>query len=120
MKASTRRLAALGAAAALLAAPAAHARGKLDLDIAAAGPVISRPQANPGPALPGWIPGDPRAARGEPVWVKRLSHAGYAGLGAAGLAGSVASGGVAPAIGFGLVALYQSFLEWRQLKNPAE
>lgn len=74
--------------------------------------------------MKGWTlklaPGDPRDLNGGPSWVKHLSRLGYAGLGAAGLAGSVASGGVAPAIGFGLAALVQSYLEWRELKNPSE
>ena len=84
-------------------------------------PRVSRERAD-GPTLPlyHWVPGDPRDLRDDPAWVKHLSHVGYAGLGAAGLAGSIASGGVAPAIGFGLVALVQSYLEWREIKNPSE
>jgi hypothetical protein len=111
-------LAMLGAAA-LSAVPCSHA-GKLDLDIYATTPRISseRP-AGPTAPLTAWVPGDPRDLRDDPRWVKHLSHVGYAGLGVAGLAGSIATGGVAPAIGFGLVALVQSFLEWRELKDPA-
>ena len=58
---------------------------------------------------------------GEPMtwWRHVLNDGGFAYvlcaaaalLGAAGLAGSIATGGVAPAIGFGLVALVQSHLE---------
>lgn len=120
-------LAALGAAvfisvfssaAELTAGVPARPHGKLDLDIFGLGPATALPRENLGGApLRGWVPGDPRAERGEPEWVRHLSHVGYAGLGAAGLAASVASGGVAPAIGFGIVTLYHSLLEWRQLKN---
>lgn len=92
--------------------------GRLDLDIYAPAPLAARPAAagSWAPALQ-WTPGDPRDERGEPVWVRHLSHVGYAGLGLAGLAGSVASGGVAPAVGFGLVTAVQSYLEWRQVSN---
>ena len=106
--------------AVLIFASAAHA-GKLDLDIYASR--TATPRATPdGPEIPryNWVPGDPHAERGSPKWVKHLSHAGYAGLGVAGLAGSIATGGVAPAIGFGLVALVQSYLEWREIKTPSE
>jgi hypothetical protein len=132
MKEWTRRLAVLGAAALTAASvaaaadmtadipavPAAHGQGKLDLDIYA--PRRTPPRSPSGAAqapLHGWVPGDPRAARGEPSWVRHLSHAGYAGLGAVGLAVSVASGGVAPAVGFGIVAIVQSYLEWKEIKN---
>ena len=103
----------------LLAAPARA--GKLDLDIYASTPRLERPGIE-GPTRPAyrWTPGDPRDAADAPGWVKHLSHAGYAGLAVAGLAGSVATGGVAPAIGFGLVALVQSYREWRQIKNESE
>jgi hypothetical protein len=108
-------------AVSLLLVPAARAGGKLDLDIYASGPDLprARTEAAPFPAF-SWVPGDPRDQRGEPKWVRHLSHVGYASLGAAGLAASVATGGVAPAIGFGLVAAVQAFLEWRELKTPAE
>lgn len=104
----------------LLLAPVASA-GKLDLDIYASTPRLERPGIE-GPNRPSynWVPGDPRDLQGDPAWVKHLSHVGYAGLGVAGLAGSVATGGVAPAVGFGLVALVQSYLEWREIKNPSE
>ncbi|HEX4047379.1 MAG TPA: hypothetical protein VH309_06070 [Elusimicrobiota bacterium] len=132
MKGWTRSLAAL-AAAALLAAPAAatdfsadlsappaaRGQGKLDLDLfAPEKPALRSPADAAGLPLRGWVPGDPRDARAQPAWVRHLSHIGYAGLGVAGLAGSIATGGVAPAIGFGLVALAQSYFEWRELKNP--
>jgi hypothetical protein len=108
-------------AAALILVPAARAGGKLDLDIYASGPNLPSTQADAA-GLPAysWVPGDPRDTRGSPTWVKPLSHAGYAGLGAAGLAASIATGGVAPAIGFGIVTAVQAFLEWRELKNPSE
>ena len=105
---------------ALFLVPAAHA-GKLDLDIYASGPNVPRTRTDaPGQAPYNWVPGDPRDLRGDPKWVKNLSHLGYAGLGAAGLAGSIATGGVAPAIGFGLVTAVQAFLEWREIKTPTE
>lgn len=105
----------------LLLAPAARA-GKLDLDIYADTPRVSweRPGA-PARPLYNWVPGDPRdVGADDPAWVKHLSHVGYAGLGAAGLAASVATGGIAPAIGFGLVTLVQSVLEVREIKNASE
>ena len=103
----------------LLAGPAGASR--LDLDIYASVPRVAVERAG-GPAVPlyNWTPGNPRDLQDSPRWVKHLSHAGYAGLGVAGLAGSIASGGVAPAIGFGLVALVQSYLEWREIKTPSE
>lgn len=104
----------------LLLASTASA-GKLDLDIYASVPHVS-PERADGPTRPlyNWVPGDPRDLKDDPAWVKHLSHVGYAGLGAAGLAASVATGGVAPAVGFGLVTLVQSYLEWRQIKNQSE
>jgi hypothetical protein len=107
-------------AVALILVPAARA-GKLDLDIYASGPNVPRARADaPARAPYDWAPGDPRDLKDGPKWVKHLSHVGYAGLGIAGVAGSIASGGVAPAIGFGLVALVQSYLEWREIKTPSE
>ena len=97
---------------------AAHKHGKLDLDIFTSGPIPPRtPAEAAGLPLHGWVPGDPRDARGESTWVKHLSHVGYAGLGIAGVVVSMATGGVAPAVGFGVVALYQSWQEWRQIKS---
>jgi hypothetical protein len=102
----------------LLAAPPLRA-GKLDLDIYASAP---RPPAAPAVgALPWrdhWRPGDPRDLRGESRGVQYLSHAGYAGLGLAGLIGSVATGGVAPAVGFGLVTLFHLWQGWELHSNP--
>lgn len=69
----------------------------------------------------GWRPGDPRDLYGEPAWVQVLSHAGYTGLGIAGLVTSIATGGTAPAIGFGIVTLVQAFRGWRlhqELSRP--
>lgn len=80
--------------------------GKLDLDIYA---IDSPPaQAVDDPyRLPRYpvTPGDPRSLRGESRWVRYVSHAGYASLGVADLIASLATGGVAPAIGFGVIAV---------------
>lgn len=98
--------------------PSSHARGILDLDIYSPNYIPSRlPDDAAGLPMHGWVPGDARAERGEPTWVKHLSHVGYASLGIAGLVVSVASGGIAPAVGFGLVALVHSWLEWRQITS---
>ena len=128
MKGWTRKLAVVLLAASSAAAQNfkannitnAHGLGKLDLDIYSSDSILRRSPANAGLPHDGWVPGDSRDAQDAPKWVKHLSHAGYAGLGVAGLAGSIASGGVAPAIGFGLVALVQSYLEWREIKTPSE
>lgn len=128
-----RKLAVLGVAALISApvtaaldlkadAPPLHAvrgKGKLNLDIYTWGKIPPHPPADAAGLFHGWVPGNPRNERGEPTWVKHLSHVGYAGLGAAGLAASIASGGVAPAIGFGIVTVVQLFLEWRQIKNSS-
>jgi hypothetical protein len=87
--------------------------GKLDLNIYGTAPAPRRPATDG--ALPWerhWTPGNPRDLRGESRPVQYLSHVGYAGLGLAGLIASVASGGVAPAIGFGLVSLIQLYGVW--------
>jgi hypothetical protein len=98
--------------------PAARAQGRLDLDLYAPRKGAERSSSDAaGLPLHGWTPGDPRDVRREPAWVRHLSHIGYAGLGAAGLAASVATGGVAPAIGFGIVALYHLHLERRELTS---
>lgn len=97
-----------------LFAPAAHHKNKLDLDIYR---WEQAPIRSPTNHFHVWIPGDPRADRGQPSWVKHFSHVGYAGLGAAGLAASIASGGVAPAIGFGIVTFVQAFFEAKELQS---
>lgn len=134
--ATSRPVASL-ALAGLLAAGPAHA-GKLDLEVYAAPPLqnFAPPPRGasglaelsellaPRPRLPGrggavrgsgegWRPGDPRDLYGEPAWVQALSHAGYTGLGIAGLVTSIATGGTAPAIGFGIVTLVQAFRGWK-------
>jgi hypothetical protein len=112
MKAST-----LSLVVALAFAGPLRVHDKLDLDIYSFDVPARAPGDAAGSPLRGWVPGDARDERGQPVWVKHLSHVGYAGLGAAGLAAGVASGGVAPAVGFGLVTLVQSYLEWRQARE---
>ncbi|MEK7858352.1 MAG: hypothetical protein AAB320_04340 [Elusimicrobiota bacterium] len=47
-----------------------------------------------------------------------MTHLGYAGMGMAGLVGMVATGGLAPAIGFGLVALIHLVGAWQVHKTP--
>ena len=99
-----------------LSVPTSHKHGKLDVDIFTSEPSPPRSPTDIAKSpLHGWVPGDPRDVRGESIWVKHLSHVGYAGLGVAGVVVSLASGGVAPAVGFGVVALYQSWQEWRQI-----
>ncbi|MFI5345991.1 MAG: hypothetical protein ACHQ51_06420 [Elusimicrobiota bacterium] len=94
--------------------------GKLDLNIYGTAPAPRRAPADGSlPWEQHWVPGNPRDLRGESRGVQYLSHAGYAGLGVAGLIGSVASGGVAPAIGFGLIAIYQLFQGWELHRQPA-
>lgn len=132
------RPAALLALATLLAGSAPARAGRLDLDVYAAPPLESEGAATggstsleglaelvaPRPRLPSrsgsrrslgelWRPGDPRDLHGQPVWVQYASHAAYTGLGVAGLVTSLASGGVAPAVGFGIVTLVQAFRGWR-------
>ena len=100
------------------AAPACEA-GKLDLDIYSSQPppsAQSRPERRLG-AGEQWRPGDPRDLEGERPWVHYVSHAGFAALGAAGLVTCVATGGVAPAVGFGLVALIQAWSGWKFYKS---
>lgn len=101
-------------AAVLLAAGwlPAHA-GKLDLDIYAR-PAEVPASSTPDPQRHKLLPGDPRALRGQSPWVRTATHVGYAGLGLAGLVGSIASGGVAPAVGFGLVALIHGYGLWKE------
>lgn len=99
-------------AAALLLGSSPASAGKLDLDIYAR-PAEVPASSTPDPQRHKLLPGDPRALRGQSPWMRRATHAGYAGLGLAGLVGSIASGGVAPAVGFGLVALIHGYGLWR-------
>jgi hypothetical protein len=104
------------AAAALmlsLVCAAPSSAGQLDLDVYSSGAVspLSGPGTRPRGGF-GWKPGDPRDLQGEPSWVHYASHMGYTGLAAAGLAGSLATGGVAPAVGFGIVTAIQLFRAW--------
>jgi len=88
-------------------APTVHAH-RLDLDIYSSEKLPPRPRADD-TRLPkyDWKPGDPRNLRGESRLTQHLSTLGYAGLGIGGLAISIASGGVAPAIGFGIITAVQ-------------
>lgn len=111
------------AAAALLLslACAAQARaGKLDLEVYSSGyvPPLSGYGMHSRGGF-GWKPGDPRDLQGEPPWVNYVSHAGYTGLAAAGLAGSLATGGVAPAVGFGIVTAVQLLRAWGFYKSSS-
>ena len=87
--------------------------GKLDLNIYGTAPVPPRAPADGALSWDRhWTPGNPHDLRGASRGVQYLSHAGYAGLGVAGLIGSAASGGVAPAVGFGLVTLIHAWQAW--------
>lgn len=68
-----------------------------------------------------YLPGDPRALRGESLWVRRASYLGYTSMGIIGSAGSIGTGNVAPAVGFGIVALINSWMLFfdRAAPNPA-
>lgn len=101
------------AASLFLASALPASAGKLDLDIYAR-PAEVPASSTPDPQRHRLLPGDPRALRGQSPWVRTATHAGYAGLGLAGLAGSIASGGVAPAVGFGLVALIHGYGLWKE------
>ena len=79
--------------------------GKLDLDIYGGTPKLSPAQTTRFQFDADRQPADPRNLRGESLWVRRVTHVGYAALGIAGIAGSIATGGIGPAIGFGIVAL---------------
>lgn len=88
--------------------------GPLDLDLYAAPGKAARPATEPRyPALETWKPGDPRHLREEKPWVQYAAHAGYAGMAIAGLVASIATGGAAPAVGFGIVALVNLARAWR-------
>lgn len=96
----------------------AHA-GKLDLDLYSelkSPPDLSAPARR---SFDAWRPGDPRDLRGESPAVQYLSHGGYAAIGIGGLLASVATGGVAPAVGFGIVTLYQLWSASRVKSRPA-
>lgn len=99
----------------LLAASAPVSAGKLDLNIYAATPVPRRAAPDYGPFARAdhWRPGDPRDIGGESRAVQYLAHAGYAGMAVAGLVGCAATGAVAPAVGFGLVALIHAWQTWQ-------
>ena len=102
----------------VMAAPMASA-GKLDLDIYASPIILPKPAAEP--LMMGHqrrAPGDPRDLKGASRPVRYLTNLGYAGMGVAGLVGLVATGGLAPAIGFGLVALIHIVGAWQVHKTP--
>ncbi len=104
---------------ALAAGPAAA--GRLDLDVYSSTPVPVRPE--PRIYEHGrleWKPGDDRVISREPRWVQYTARAGYAGLGLAGLVTSIASGGVAPAVGFGIVSLVQLYGLLKMRKSSSE
>lgn len=94
--------------------------GKLDLDVysSAPPPRVSEPKAFEYGRRE-WVPGDERVIAREPGWIQTAARAGYAGLGVAGLVTSIASGGVAPAVGFGIVSVLQLYALVKSRK-PAE
>jgi hypothetical protein len=88
--------------------------GKLDLDVYASPFSTGTPRtASIRPALEAWRPGDPRDLREHGKGTRTLVHAAYAGMAIGGLVASIATGGVAPAVGFGLVALINSWRLWK-------
>jgi hypothetical protein len=92
--------------------------GKLDLDLYNSKPAPVRTPVGPERGVwESWKPGDPRDLRGESRGVRAAVHASYIGLAIGGLAASVATGGVAPAVGFGLVTLINSWRLWK-LRKP--
>lgn len=99
----------------LLLVSAPSFAGKLDLDLYSTTPAPKRPMPDYGRFAHGgdyWRPGDPRDFRGESRAVQYLAHAGYAGMAIAGLVGCAATGAVAPAVGFGIVALVHAWQTW--------
>lgn len=94
--------------------------GKLDIDIYSRTPMPPQAKSAGHRLEQIRLPGDPRSLRGESRLVRRVSHTGYAILGIAGLAGSVATGGVGPAIGFGIVALIHGLGLLQTGDNPAQ
>lgn len=105
----------------LLGGPGPLWAGRLDLDVYHSGPA-------PAPfdnrvyehGRLEWKPGDERDIGREPRWIQVTARAGYAGLGVAGLVTSIATGGVAPAVGFGIVSLVQLYGLLRLHKTPTE
>ncbi|MBI5882139.1 MAG: hypothetical protein HZB91_03430 [Elusimicrobia bacterium] len=96
-----------------LAAAPVHA-GMLDLDVYASPFSTGTPKAvGIRPALETWRPGDPRDLGEHGRGTRALAHAAYAGMAIGGLVASIATGGVAPAVGFGLVALINSWRLWK-------
>ncbi|MBI5631789.1 MAG: hypothetical protein HY921_13000 [Elusimicrobia bacterium] len=108
------------AALCVLIAPGPLHAGKLDLDIYGTAPNLPRAPNNGVRPQFRLLPGDPRGLQGESRWVRNVSHAGYAGLGVAGLVGALATGGIGPAIGFGVVALIHGYGLWRERGEPSQ
>ncbi len=100
----------------------AHA-GKLDLDIYVAGStVIYEPDI---PLVPKdlWLPGSPLGLRGQSRGMRAFSHAGYAALGALGMAETLKGLGrdgytEASAAGFAVVAVVNLWRLWKVGREP--
>ncbi|MDE2290516.1 MAG: hypothetical protein KGL53_00430, partial [Elusimicrobia bacterium] len=87
--------------------------GKLDLDVYAPPPRVAPGQRSAPPLQPGgWLPGNPKDLRGESRTVQYISHFGYAGLAGAGAVSCAAPAGVAPVVGFAVVAAMQLWAAW--------
>ncbi|MBI5210861.1 MAG: hypothetical protein HY927_12900 [Elusimicrobia bacterium] len=107
----------------LLSLASASQAGPLDLDVYAS----LRPPPSPGRSpmqMPRelWQPGSPLALRGESPGIVAFSHAGYAAMGAVGLAQSLDSLGKDPnagrnAVGFGLITAIQLWTGWHSLRE---
>ena len=74
-------------------------------------------------ALDLWTPGTPLAERGESPAVLAISHAGYATMGAMGIAENAGRFGrsreaTAATLGFGVVTLFQLWSGWRLYDPP--
>ncbi len=93
--------------------------GRLDLDIYAARPQFFGESAPPPSlSLDLWRPGTPLALRGQGPGMRAFSHAGYATLGALGMAETIRGMGrdgynEASAVGFGLITVINLWRLWK-------
>ncbi len=100
----------------------AHA-GKLDLDIYVAPFLISHEADIPLVSKDLWRPGSPLGLRGQSRGVRAFSHAGYATLGALGLAETLSNMdrdgyNEASAAGFSAIAVINLWRLWKVGREP--